>query len=519
MVLHIFNDQLLRLYDFETRYGNRLQDLLDLSLLLYVYASDTNVYIPTTDLIQGEYLARTLNKYPELVPGGVVGFVGASASIDQLLSVKRRHFGGTRLQQDWSAGEALRRLRLVQPALHARMLSTTSDMSSEWDRVFESARGRTDMAADLDIEALTQTLLVTLPKGSREAVADELHSIPDRLEGRAFLWWVIKDAGIVDLRRMSGAEHGLRQVERLIEFSLARHWLYSYAREYSGFIVARTPDGTRVDCLLGPEFPKRMLDLLDVRHYLAALGILELLIACDGESLVELWHDPGHTFFVRQVVHPYVRSLSQGTPPPVIPEYLEAKRHPWAAQPLDGIREVESKWLARSNEDRLVRSNRRVYGTTPARSTDMTPRSEPVQTACVFIGHGRSGDWRELKDFLEDRLDLEVEEFNRVPTAGVSIVERLRQMLDRADFAFLVMTAEDETTDGQRRARENVVHEVGLFQGRLGFGRAIVVLEEGCNEFSNIHGIGQLRYPRGRIMAVTEEIRRILEAERVVSRA
>ena len=30
------------------------------------------------------------------------------------------------------------------------------------------------------------------------------------------------------------------------------------------------------------------------------------------------------------------------------------------------------------------------------------------------------------------------------------------------------------------KARMNVIHEVGLFQGRLGFERAIVLLEEGC---------------------------------------
>jgi predicted nucleotide-binding protein len=38
------------------------------------------------------------------------------------------------------------------------------------------------------------------------------------------------------------------------------------------------------------------------------------------------------------------------------------------------------------------------------------------------------------------------------------------------------MTAEDEQADGNHHARMNVIHEVGLFQGRLGFERAIVLL-------------------------------------------
>ena len=134
----------------------------------------------------------------------------------------------------------------------------------------------------------------------------------------------------------------------------------------------------------------------------------------------------------------------------------------------------------------------------------------------VFIGHGRSLAWRVLKDFLENRLGLSVDEFNRVPVAGVPTSTRLSEMLDSAAFAFLVMTAEDEQTDGKMRARENVVHEVGLFQGRLGFARAIVLVEEGCEEFSNIHGLGQIRFPRGNIAAKFEDIRAVLEREKVI---
>lgn len=89
-------------------------------------------------------------------------------------------------------------------------------------------------------------------------------------------------------------------------------------------------------------------------------------------------------------------------------------------------------------------------------------------------------------------------------------------MLDSAAFALLVMTAEDEHADKSRHARENVIHEVGLFQGRLGFRRAIVLLEEGCAEFSNIQGLNQIRFPSGKIMAVSEDIRRVLEREKIL---
>ena len=43
----------------------------------------------------------------------------------------------------------------------------------------------------------------------------------------------------------------------------------------------------------------------------------------------------------------------------------------------------------------------------------------------VFVGHGRSLIWRELKDFIEDRLELQVDEFNRVSAAGMPTTDRL----------------------------------------------------------------------------------------------
>jgi predicted nucleotide-binding protein len=134
----------------------------------------------------------------------------------------------------------------------------------------------------------------------------------------------------------------------------------------------------------------------------------------------------------------------------------------------------------------------------------------------IFIGHGRSPLWRELKDFIADRLNLVWDEFNREATAGHTTTDRLQTMMSQAAFAFLVMTAEEEHADATLHARPNVIHEVGLFQGRLGLNRAIVLIEEGCSEFSNIIGLSQIRFPHGDIADRFEEIRRVLERERML---
>ena len=96
-------------------------------------------------------------------------------------------------------------------------------------------------------------------------------------------------------------------------------------------------------------------------------------------------------------------------------------------------------------------------------------------------------------------------------------ISRLSELLDAAAIAFLLMTGEDEQADGKLHARMNVIHEAGLFQGRLGFTKAIVVLEEGCEEFGNIHGLGQIRFPRGKIKAAFDETRQVLEGEGLLS--
>ncbi len=170
---------------------------------------------------------------------------------------------------------------------------------------------------------------------------------------------------------------------------------------------------------------------------------------------------------------------------------------------VDALKEISR--IARQAGSHIVRLER-------------TKRKNTWSGTNVFIGHGRAHAWRDLKDFIKDRLHLPYDEFNRVPIARITNVTRLSQMLDAAAVAFIVLTAEDEQSDGSVRGRMNVIHEAGLFQGRLGFTRAIVLLEEGCEAFSNIDGLGQIRFPAGNIAAKFEEIRRVLEREGIIGK-
>ncbi len=165
-----------------------------------------------------------------------------------------------------------------------------------------------------------------------------------------------------------------------------------------------------------------------------------------------------------------------------------------------------------------LRTRLNIFAAHASKILIKSERREGSKGANVFIGHGHSAAWKDLKDFVQYRLCLRWDEFNRVSIAGITNTVRLSQMLDDAAIALLVMTGEDEQVDGTARARMNVIHEAGLFQGRLGFEKAIVILEEGCEEFSNILGLGQIRFPQGKIRDSFEEVRQLMEREGLLSR-
>ena len=135
----------------------------------------------------------------------------------------------------------------------------------------------------------------------------------------------------------------------------------------------------------------------------------------------------------------------------------------------------------------------------------------------VFIGHGRSLLWKDLKDHLQDQHDYDVLAYEVGARAGHTIRDILEEMLSKSAFAILVMTGDDKTRDNELRPRLNVVHELGLFQGRLGFSRAIMLLEEETQELSNMHGVHQIRFSRGNIKETFGDVLATLNREFPVS--
>jgi predicted nucleotide-binding protein len=140
------------------------------------------------------------------------------------------------------------------------------------------------------------------------------------------------------------------------------------------------------------------------------------------------------------------------------------------------------------------------------------PEPAPVRPT-IFIGHGRSIQWRNLKDHLTDKQGYKVIAYETGERAGHTIRDILQELLIRGSFALLVLTAEDEMSTGQVRARQNVIHELGLFQGKLGFPRAIAVVEEGVEMLSNLDGVQQIRFGKDNIAETYGDVIAVLRRE------
>lgn len=124
----------------------------------------------------------------------------------------------------------------------------------------------------------------------------------------------------------------------------------------------------------------------------------------------------------------------------------------------------------------------------------------------IFIGHGHDSQWKNLKDHLHEKHGCDVECYESGATAGLTISEVIEDLLATSSIAILILTGEDIDAVGTSHARENVIHELGLFQGRLGRRRAIILLEEGVQEFSNIYGINQIRFKPNNIQETFGEV-------------
>ncbi len=134
---------------------------------------------------------------------------------------------------------------------------------------------------------------------------------------------------------------------------------------------------------------------------------------------------------------------------------------------------------------------------------DAQTTTEPPQQAgkaspergVVFIVHGRDWGAKEATARLVEGQDLEAVILAEQPNGGRTLIEKFEAYAAAAVFAIVLLTPDDigglatAPNDGQARARENVIFELGYFVGQLGRDKVCLVRKGDVNILSDLHGV------------------------------
>lgn len=182
-----------------------------------------------------------------------------------------------------------------------------------------------------------------------------------------------------------------------------------------------------------------------------------------------------------------------------------------------------------TSEPRIV-SYFREFGSGYWRKTDLIPgrkftemvehifTGDPMPPK-VFIVHGHNEKAKlELKNYIQNTLKLgEPIILHEQPSMGRTVIEKFEQEASDVDIVFVLLTPDDVgapvTSDNntKRRARQNVLFEMGYFYGKLQrtSGRVIGLYKGALELPSDIGGVIFVNIDNG-IAAASEEIRREL---------
>lgn len=111
-----------------------------------------------------------------------------------------------------------------------------------------------------------------------------------------------------------------------------------------------------------------------------------------------------------------------------------------------------------------------------------------------FIVHGHNEEVKEKVARFVAHLKLEPIILHEQPDQGRTIIEKFEANSAEVNFAIVLLTADDEgkakkETDYKKRARQNVIFEMGYFVGLISRSHVMFLLEEGVEKPSDLDGI------------------------------
>ena len=71
----------------------------------------------------------------------------------------------------------------------------------------------------------------------------------------------------------------------------------------------------------------------------------------------------------------------------------------------------------------------------------------------------------------------------------MTVIEKFESYAEPVGAAICLFTADDDVSDGSKRARQNVVFETGYFYGKIGRKNTVIIAEQGVDILSDMKGI------------------------------
>lgn len=135
------------------------------------------------------------------------------------------------------------------------------------------------------------------------------------------------------------------------------------------------------------------------------------------------------------------------------------------------------------------------------RLEDLSPQAAPMNVAVststskrVFIVHGQDAEPKEAVARFLISLGYEPVILHEQANRGRTIIQKFRDEASDVGFAVVLMTPDDETKDGAKRARQNVILELGFFLGALGPDRVTAVVKGDIERPSDFDGVVYIPY-------------------------
>ncbi len=167
-----------------------------------------------------------------------------------------------------------------------------------------------------------------------------------------------------------------------------------------------------------------------------------------------------------------------------------------------------SKWETKSIKELVAH----IYG--------VLGLEEIVPPPIPFIVHGQNVHAKlSIKNYLQNTLKLpEPIILHEQPNIGRTIIEKFEDYAAKSSVVFVLLTPDDvgakieDSDDLKRRARQNVIFEMGYFLGMLGrkSGRVILLYEGPLELPSDLTGVVYIDISKG-IEAAGEQIRREIQ--------